>query len=1146
MPVTKILIANRGEIAIRIARAINELGLKSVGIYTHEDRVSLHRLKVNEAYQVGVSKGPVEAYLDIEGILDIAIESGCDAVHPGYGFLSESPEFAERCGELGLIFIGPHPDVMRGLGDKVQARHVAIASGVPVIPATQPLSSKPHEIENAAKDIGLPVMLKASWGGGGRGMRVVRELDGIAQIVKIAQQEAHAFFGKDDVYFEKLIEDARHIEVQVLGDNAGNVIHLFERDCSLQRRHQKVIERAPAPHLLPEIRDDMCAAAVRLCQHIGVNNAATVEFLLDANTSKFYFIEVNPRVQVEHTITEEITGVDIVKAQIAIAAGGRLGGGNPLLPGQNEIQILGAAMQCRVTTEDPANNFIPDYGRIMAYRSPAGPGVRLDGATSYAGAVVTRYYDSLLVKITTRGRDHNEVCDRMARALLEFRIRGVETNLQFLQHLIAHPRFIDGNYNTQFIDTQGSLFKFPQKRDRATKLLKFVGNVIVNGNPDVMGRKTPAVFRYPNAPRGRDSNIPEGLKSLLNAEGSEAVVEAVRNHPGPLITDTSMRDAHQSLLATRMRTADIVKIASKYARTMSGLFSVESWGGATFDVSYRFLKEDPWERLEACAVEMPNIMQQMLLRASNAVGYKNYPDNVVVEFISQAAKSGVDVFRIFDSLNWVENMRLAIDTVNDSGKISEGTICYTGDILNPDETTYTLKYYVSLAKQLEAAGAQILGVKDMAGLVKPDAATALFTALKSEVGLPIHFHTHDVSGLSGASVLAAVKAGVDIFDAAMDSVSGLTSQPSLGSLVAALDNTPNQTGFDLESVRFISEYWGQVRDNYFGFEQNIRAGASEVYVHEMPGGQYTNLKEQARSLGLEGRWSEVAQTYADVNQLFGNIVKVTPSSKVVGDMTLAMISAELSCADVEDPTREIAFPDSVVSFFKGELGQPPNGFPKDLQNKVIGAQKPLMVRPGAALSSVNMKEKRNFLSEIIGDNVSDKDLISYILYPKVFLDYCSHRRDFGKTSVLPTPIFFYGMKPGQEVKVELEVGRPVIIRFLALSEFDQEGKRSVFFELDGFARSVTIVDESVNGISLSNEKIDSGNPNHIGAPMPGLVSSVEVIQGEIVKAGQTLMTIEAMKMQSSIPADRDGVVERLIAYEGQVVETKDLLCILSV
>ena len=1145
LKLTKILIANRGEIAIRIARAINELGLQSVGIYTHEDRVSLHRLKVNEAYQIGAGKGPVEAYLDIDGILDIAEESGCDAVHPGYGFLSENPDFAEECAKRGIVFIGPKPEVMRGLGDKVQARHVAISAGVPVIPATQPLPSDKAAILAAAKEVGLPVMLKASWGGGGRGMRIIRENEGIVQTVNIAQQEALSFFGKDDVYFEKLIEDARHIEVQILGDNHGNVIHLFERDCSLQRRHQKVIERAPAPHLDGKIRDEMCAAAVRLCQHIGVNNAATVEFLLDAKTGKFYFIEVNPRVQVEHTITEEITGIDIVKAQIAIASGGKLGDGNPLLPSQDSVQLLGAAMQCRITTEDPTNNFIPDYGRIMAYRSPAGPGIRLDGATSYAGAVVTRYYDSLLVKITTRGRDHQEAIERMGRGLLEFRIRGVETNLPFLQHLIEHPKFIDGSYNTQFIDTQGALFSFPEKRDRATKLLKFIGDVIVNGNPEVTGRKMPTALTQPNIPKLAKPKKLEGFKTILTAKDPKAVVKAIKANDGPLFTDTSMRDAHQSLLATRMRTSDIVNIAPSYAQNMSALFSTESWGGATFDVSYRFLKEDPWERLDACASAMPNILQQMLLRASNAVGYKNYPDNVVKGFIQQAAKSGVDVFRIFDSLNWVENMRLAIDEVNSTGKISEAAICYTGDILNPNEQTYTLKYYVNMAKQLEAAGAHILAVKDMAGLLKPLAAQALFKALKEAVGLPIHFHTHDVSGMATATVIAAIEAGVDIVDAAMDSISGLTSQPSMGSLVAALENTPYESGLDLNNIRNISEYWSQVRDNYAAFEHNIRAGASEVYIHEMPGGQYTNLKEQARSLGLADRWSDVAQMYATVNQMFGNIVKVTPSSKVVGDMTLAMLTSDLTREDVEDPDRQMAFPDSVVSFFKGELGQPPNGFPKALQKKVIGDEKPITCRPGEIIPDLDLDAEMKKLKSEIRRKTTDQDLIAYLLYPNVFLDFCSHRRDFGSTSVLPTPVFFYGMEPDQEIQIQLEKGRPVNIKFLAVSDVDNEGMRRLFFELDGFSRSVKVADKSVNVSKTVNEKAAKNNPDHIGAPMPGLISSVKVKVGESVVAGQTLVVIEAMKMQSAIPAEQDGIVERITVKPGQVVEGQDLLCVVT-
>jgi len=1142
----KILIANRGEIAVRISRAANELGLKSCAIYAREDRMSLHRLKTNEAHLVGAGKGPVEAYLDIDDIIRIALENGCDGVHPGYGFLSENPDFADRCTEEGLTFIGPGSDVMRRLGDKVRARHVAVEAKVPVVPASDPLSDDPDEIMAVAKSIGLPLMLKASWGGGGRGMRVIRSTDQLIDTVRIAKQEALNFFGRDEVYFEKLIEDAQHIEVQILGDHHGNVIHLFERDCSLQRRHQKVLERAPAPGLDPALRQEICDSAVRLARHAGVNNAATVEYLLDAQSGEFYFIEVNPRVQVEHTITEEITGIDIVKAQILIASGKALGAGHPLLPAQDDVAISGAAMQCRVTTEDPANSFIPDYGRIIAYRSPAGPGVRLDGATAYTNSVVTRFYDSLLVKVTTRGRNHEEAKDRMSRCLLEFRIRGVETNLLFLQQLIHHPDFLEGRYNTQFIDTGTDLFSFPERKDRATRLLKFIGDVTVNGNPEVKGRPLPAALREPVLPVSHGAKPVDGLKQVLQKDGPKGVVKALHASKNPLVTDTTMRDAHQSLLATRLRSDDIVKIAPHYARLMPGLFSTESWGGATFDVAMRFLKEDPWERLEQCAAAMPNIMQQMLLRASNAVGYKNYPDNVVKYFTQQAAQAGVDVFRIFDSLNWIENMRVAIDAVGETGKIAEAAVCYTGDLLNPEEDRYTLQYYVDLAKQLEAAGAHILGVKDMAGLLKPAAATRLFTALKNEIGLPIHFHTHDVSGIAGASILAAVEAGVDVFDAAMDGLSGLTSQPSLGSLVAALDNTDRATAIDIDNVRTLNHYWEQVRDNYAGFEQNIRSGASEIYVHEMPGGQYSNLKEQARSLGLASRWPEVARTYSDVNDMFGNIVKVTPSSKVVGDMTLAMVTAGLTRDDVENPDKEIAFPDSVVSFFKGELGQPPNGFPKALQKKVLGDIEPLTVRPGSVLPEIDLKATRKELSKTMnGRKVSDQDLASYLMYPTVFLDYAGHRRDFGNVGVLPTPVFFYGMGQGDEVSVPIERGRHAIIRLLAMSDVDEEGKRNAYFELNGQGRSVVITDNSVTSNVVVQEKADPNNPDHVAAPMPGLVSSIEVTEGEEVKAGDTLLVLEAMKMQSAIPADKDGRIERIAVYQGQVLEAKDLLVVIK-
>ena len=1145
MKISKILIANRGEIAIRISRAANELGCEGVAIYAQEDRMSLHRLKVNEAHRVGAGKGPVEAYLDIDDIIRVALETGANAVHPGYGFLSENPDFAERCAENGLIFIGPRPEVMRKLGDKVSARQVAIEAGVPVIPATDPLSDDPDEIMAIARKIGLPLMLKASWGGGGRGMRVIRDEKTLVENVRIAKQEALNFFGRDEVYFEKLIEDARHIEVQILGDNAGNVVHLFERDCSLQRRHQKVIERAPAPNFSDQQREDICSAAVKLCKHVGVNNASTVEFLVDSKTGEFYFIEVNPRVQVEHTITEEITGLDIVKAQILIASGETLGGGHRFLPAQKDIKMNGVAMQCRVTTENPANNFIPDYGRIIAYRSPAGPGVRLDGANSFSGAVVTRYYDSLLVKVTTRGRDHAEACDRMNRCLLEFRIRGVETNLPFLQLLINHDNFLEGKYNTQFIDTNAALFKFPESQDRATRLLRYIGHVIVNGSPEVKGRPVPVTFREPAMPALTQTPPTAGLKNILLADGPDAVVKALHARKGPMVTDTTMRDAHQSLLATRMRSHDIAKISPAYAQLLPELFSAETWGGATFDVAMRFLKEDPWARLSQTSKAMPNIMQQMLLRASNAVGYKNYPDNVVKFFIEQAAAAGVDVFRIFDSLNWTENMRVAIDAVGATGKIVEAAICYTGDILDPNETKFTLQYYVNMAKELESAGAHILGLKDMAGLLKPAAAHKLISALKDEVGLPIHFHTHDLSGIASATILSAVDAGVDVFDAAIDSMSGITSQPSMGSLVAALEHTDKPTGLAIDNVRALNHYWGQVRDNYAAFEQNTRAGASEVYIHEMPGGQYSNLREQARSLGLETRWPEVAQTYSDVNAMFGNIVKVTPSSKVVGDMTLAMVTAGITRVDVENPDKEVAFPDSVVSFFAGELGQPPNGFPKALQKKVLGKRKAITARPGSILPPVDMKAEREAASEKTGRPVSDQSLASYLLYPEVFQAYSKHRTEYGNVSLLPTPAFFYGMEAGDEITINIERGRQAIIRFLAVSDPDTEGQRNVFFELNGISRSVKVDDQSVATDVVRLEKADPNNQNHVAAPMPGLVSSIDVSVGEMVEAGQTILVLEAMKMQTAIPADRSGVIERLPAIVGQVVEAKDLLCVIK-
>lgn len=1141
--ITKILVANRSEIAIRIVRAAHELGLQAVNVYSEEDHLTLHRFSAGEAYCVGKGKTPTGAYLDIGDMLRIAREARCDAVHPGYGFLAENPEFADRCAAAGIIFIGPDPEVMRRLGNKVHARAIAVAANVPVMPATDPLPGDPAEAARLAAAIGYPVMLKASWGGGGRGMRIIEAEAELAEQVEIARREAKSAFGNDEVYLERLVQNARHVEVQILGDEHGNVVHLFERDCTVQRRHQKVVERAPAPYLEPAGRQAICDAALRLARSVDYTNAGTVEFLQDCDTGEFYFIEVNPRVQVEHTVTEQVTGLDIVKAQIQIAAGGRIG--DPAtcgIPAQSHIRVLGAALQCRVTTEDPHNNFIPDYGRIVAYRSPAGPGIRLDAGTAYSGAVITRHYDSLLVKVTASGRDDREAVDRMRRSLGEFRVRGVATNLEFLHRLICHPLFLSGNYTTRFIDETPELLDLPVPQTHAIKLLHYIGKIIVNGNAQVAARDRPRAWREPLPPKLPSSDLRDGVRQLLARDGPEAVARWLQSQPAPVVTDTTFRDAHQSLLATRMRSIDMLRIAPHYAHLMPKLFSVESWGGATFDVAMRFLKEDPWQRLADFSAAMPNLMQQMLLRASNGVGYTNYPDNVVRHFIDQSAQAGVDIFRIFDCLNWAENMRIAIDAVCETGKVAEAAICYTGDILDPSRPKYDLAYYVGLAKELESAGAHILAIKDMAGLLKPAAATKLISTLKQEIGLPIHFHTHDTSGAAIATIVAAVAAGVDAFDAAMDSMSGLTSQPCMGSAIAALKFTERDTGLDEASIRTLSDYWEQVRAQYAAFESDVRSGASEVYLHEMPGGQFTNLKEQASSLGIGRRWHEVARAYADVNAAFGDIVKVTPSSKVVGDMALMMVTSDISIAQVLDPDSEIAFPDSVVAFFAGELGQPPGGFPETLQRKVLRGREPLVARPGAHLPPVDLNTEQKKLSKAIGRPASHRDLASHNMYPKVFDEFEQHWQEFGDISVLPTHVFFYGMRPGEEITVTMmEDGRQAVIRYFTVSDPDVEGMRQLFFEVNGWPASVKIADESLAHDKVVHERANLGNPKHVAAPMPGLVVSVAVDSGQSVKRGGTLLTMEAMKMETVVSCDQDGVVKRVVAGPGTQVEAKDLL-----
>jgi pyruvate carboxylase len=1140
-----LLVANRGEIAIRVFRAASELSIRTVAIYSNEDRFSLHRFKADESYLVGEGKGPVEAYLDIEDVIRIALDAGADAIHPGYGFLAENPDFAEACGKAGIVFIGPPPETLRLVGNKVQARALAQKAGVPVMPASGALPDNYEAIKKIARPIGYPLMLKASWGGGGRGMRIVETELQLPDYVQAARAEARAAFGNDEVYLEKLVERAWHVEVQLLGDIHGNIHHLFERDCSVQRRNQKVVERAPAPYLDDRGRRQLCDAALRLAAAAHYVNAGTCEFLMDRESGKFYFIEINPRIQVEHTVTEMVTGIDIVKAQIRIAMGGKLGMAETGVPPQSDIRLNGHALQCRITTEDPLNNFIPDYGRIKAYRGATGFGIRLDGGTAYSGALVTRYYDSLLEKVTAWAPTPAEAIKRMDRALREFRIRGVSTNLQFLEGLISHSNFLAGDYTTRFIDETPELFELPARRDRATKILAFIGDVIVNGSAEAKGRRKPERQRVPRAPDMRGIVPMPGLKQMLEQQGPEAVAQWMKAQDRLLITDTTMRDAHQSLLATRFRTYDIVKVAPAYAVMVPELFSIECWGGATFDVAMRFLKECPWERLKRLRQAMPNHLLQMLLRSANAVGYSNYPDNVVEYFIKQAAEEGIDVFRVFDSLNWVENMKVAMQAVLQTGRILEAAICYTGDVTNPKRRKYDLGYYVKLAKEIESQGAHILAIKDMAGLLKPDAARLLVKTLKSEIGIPIHLHTHDTSGIAAASVLAAVEAGVDAVDAAMDAMSGLTSQPPLGSIAAAVAHSKRATGLDMKAVEAISEYWGRVRSLYEGFESDIRSGTADIYVHEMPGGQYTNLKEQARALGIEDRWHEVSEAYAKVNQLFGDIVKVTPSSKVVGDMALMMVTSNLTEADVLNPDKQITFPESVVSLFRGEIGQPHGGFPEALQRKILRGEVPITVRPGAMMPSADLEAEREAAEAKAGRQISNCELASYLMYPQVFADFAKIQAEYSDLSILPTSIFFYGMELQEEFAIEIDKGKTLLVSCSAVSEPDDEGMVTVYFELNGQPRPVRVVDSSRKPLKSPRPKADGGNTQHLGSPMPGLVVSIAVKKGEKIKKGDVVLTLEAMKMQSAVLSERTGIVRELAVSIGAQVDAKDLLAVIE-
>ena len=1151
--IRKLLVANRSEIAIRVMRAASELGIRTVAIYSHEDRFALHRFKADESYLVGAGSKPLQAYLDIDAVIDIALRAGADAIHPGYGFLAENPDFARACERAGIAFVGPSPEVMVQFGNKVAARAAATAAGVPVMPATGPLPDDLDAVRQMAGAVGYPLMLKASWGGGGRGMRVIESEAELEVQLAPARREAAAAFGKDEIYLERLVRRARHVEVQLLGDLHGNLVHLFERDCSVQRRNQKIVERAPASYLTAAQREALCTAALRLGRAVGFTHAGTVEFLIDADTDEFFFIEVNPRIQVEHTVTEAVTGIDIVQAQIRITEGARIGAPDGPVPAQEAIRLNGHALQCRVTTEDPENGFTPDYGRIQAYRSAAGFGIRLDGGTAYSGAVITPYYDSLLVKVTAWAPTVAGAVRRMDRALREFRVRGVATNLQFVENVINHPAFVGGEITTRFVDETPELFNFVQRLDRATRLLRYLGEVSVNGNADIRGRVAPDLTHVAIELPALDMAAapPAGTRQLLQELGPAQFAAWMIAQQRVLLTDTTMRDAHQSLLATRMRSIDLLRIAPHYARLVPGLFSLECWGGATFDVALRFLKEDPWQRLTALRAAVPNILLQMLLRASNAVGYASYPDNVVRYFVAQAANNGVDLFRVFDSLNWVENMRVAIDAVLEAGALCEGAICYTSDLFDRERPKYALDYYLGIARELQAAGVHVLGVKDMAGVCRPRAARELVAALKAETGLPVHFHTHDTSGIAAASVLAAIAGGADAVDGAIAAMSGLTSQPNLDSIVAALAGSDVDpcwisgagsaaSGVDLAGMQSISRYWETVRPIYAPFEADLRAGTADVYRHEMPGGQYTNLREQARGLGLAHRWPEISRAYVEVNRMFGDIVKVTPTSKVVGDMALMMVTNDLSAEAVLDPNREVAFPQSVVSLFKGELGFPPDGFPPALSRKVLKAEPPAPYRPGDELAPIDLDTARAEASAAIGESLSDTDLASYLMYPKVFSEFAAERRRFGDLAPVPSAAFFYGMAEGEEIAVEIDPGKTLIVRMQGMAPVEDEGVVRVFFELNGQPRTMRI-DRAGAVKPEQRPQAEPNNAAHVPAPMPGMVVTVAVAAGQKVLAGDPLVSIEAMKMESQIRAEHDGTVLAVHVVNGDTVAAHDLL-----
>jgi pyruvate carboxylase len=1141
----KVMAANRGEIAIRIFRACTELGIRTVAIYSEEDKLSLHRYKADEAYLVGKGKSPIDAYLGIDEIISLAKHIEVDAIHPGYGFLSENPEFAEKCEAAGIAFIGPTAEMQRRLGNKVEARKVAMAAGVAIVPGTEDPVWHEEEALIFAKLHGYPIIIKAAAGGGGRGMRVARNRKELLEELVSARSEAKASFGDPSVFLERYLENPKHIEVQLLGDMHGSIVHFFERDCSIQRRHQKVVEFAPSIALDDKGRREICDAAIRIAKQVGYCSAGTVEFLLDQD-GKAYFIEMNTRIQVEHTVTEMITGRNLVQAQILVAEGKKLSDPEINIPGQDDIHMGGYAIQCRLTTEDPANNFAPDFGTISTYRSSAGFGVRLDAGNATTGAQITPHYDSLLVKVTSWGLTLSAAAHIMQRSLMEFRVRGVKTNIGFLENVVSHPVFLAGKCDTSFIDKHPKLLQVREKKDRANKILAFIGDVIVNGSQGIAKPLKSAGLMEAKVPEvDYRKRRPIGTRDIFKAEGAEGICQWILDQKRLLITDTTMRDAHQSLLATRVRTFDLHRIAEPTSYLASDLFSLELWGGATFDVSMRFLKECPWERLHMLSKAIPNILFQMLLRGSNAVGYTNYPDNVVQRFVQEAASSGIDIFRVFDSLNWTRGMTVAMDAVVKTGKICEAAICYTGDITDPKRDKYPLSYYVNLARELEGMGAHILAIKDMAGLLKPMASYKLVKALKEEIGIPVQLHTHDTSGNGSATLLMACQAGVDIVDAALSSFSGLTAQPNLNGLVAALKGSEWDPQLNEAGLQKLADYWETVRDYYTPFESGLKSGTAEVYHHEIPGGQYSNYKPQVAGLGLLDRWEECKEMYHKVNILFGDIVKVTPSSKIVGDMAMFLVKNNLDVDEVFTRGDELTFPESVVGFFKGMIGQPYQGFPEELQKIILKGEEPITCRPGELLEPVDFEEERHKVEAKVKHAVDDKRLMSYLLYPHIYPELDKHLQTYSDTSVIPTPIFFYGLEPGQETSVDIEPGKTLIIKLNAIGRVHPDGTRHIYFELNGQARSVIVRDHSVITDLVEREKADKANPKHVGAPMPGKVLKLNVKSGAGVKVGDILLVTEAMKMETNIKAKEDGKVGEVRCKEGDKVEKEDLLIIME-